>query len=180
MQQPPQPPPSQQPPPAKPEIIINQPEKNSSLNFNKRNVFLSMAVFVLVGGVGIGTYLVSQRTNLLPQAKEIKSTPVPTPSAGPRANVPVNQGTINQPPPRIARPTPGATPQSSQATSSGTPASQKGDGNKDGKVDSADLEIAKSLRNQPASANSQLDMNDDGIINSFDISALSKLVSNSN
>lgn len=182
--QPPQSPPTQQPPQAKPEIIINQPEKNSSLNFNKKNVFLSLAVFVLVSGVGIGTYLVNQRTNLLPQAKEITPTPASSAasSAGPRANVPVNQAPANLPPPRVqntpAGTPPAGTPGPQSASPSAAVSSQKGDGNKDGKIDSADLEIANSLRNQPATSNPQLDMNDDGIINSFDISTLGRLVSN--
>jgi hypothetical protein len=177
MQQPPQPLQTPQQP-AKPEIIVNQPEKNSPLHFNGKNILLSLAVFVLVGGVGVGVYLVDQRTNLLPQAKEVQSTPAATIASGPRANAPT--GTL---PPRVRN-----TPQAAITTSasptntplgtpSATPTAQKGDGNGDGNVDNQDLELAKSLRNKPASANPQLDMNSDGVINSFDISALSKQVS---
>jgi hypothetical protein len=172
MQQPPQPFQTPQPP-AKPEIIVNQPEKNSPLNFNGKNILLSMAVFVLVGGVGVGVYLVDQRTNLLPQAKEVQSSPAPTIASGPRANAPA--GTL---PPRVRNSPPALVtkPASPSGIPSPTPTAQKGDGTGDGNIDNQDMELAKSLRNKPASANPQLDMNSDGVINSFDISALSKLI----
>lgn len=167
--QPPVPPAPQQA--AKPEIIINQPESNSSLNFKGRNVLLSLAVFVLVSGVGVGVYLVDQRTNLLPQAKEISPTPVASQAAN-------NPSSSNRPalPPRLQAGSSSALLVEESASPSATPVAQKGDGNNDGKIDAADLTIANSLRNKPASENPQLDINGDGIINSFDISALAKLI----